>query len=196
MTVNEMFYERYPAAVLEHQIQVRPFNAEKTKNMRGLNPEGKILLDQALSCYYFNSIFVQILTSWSQFLAWSFGRQTLCLKWGKHFSSALYASSALLWKLTGAELPNLLCAPVVTLIIASHWCIIGPSSLISKWLNCKSLLVISFIENCLNSDYMSGILYRWYAGRSDASHCCFVCSQWFSWCGTTRRSCYCDWLVK
>lgn len=39
MTVNEMFYERYPAAVLEHQIQVRPYNAEKTKNMRSLNPE-------------------------------------------------------------------------------------------------------------------------------------------------------------
>ncbi|KAJ8935380.1 hypothetical protein NQ314_012791 [Rhamnusium bicolor] len=39
MTVNEMFYERYPAGVLEHQIQVRPFNAEKTKNMRSLNPE-------------------------------------------------------------------------------------------------------------------------------------------------------------
>lgn len=42
MTVNEMFYERYPAAVLEHQIQVRPFNAEKTRNMRSLNPEGTI----------------------------------------------------------------------------------------------------------------------------------------------------------
>lgn len=40
MTINEMFYERFPAAVLEHQIQVRPFNAEKTKNMRALNPEG------------------------------------------------------------------------------------------------------------------------------------------------------------
>lgn len=39
MTVNEMFYERYPAAVLDHQIQVRPYNAEKTKNMRSLNPE-------------------------------------------------------------------------------------------------------------------------------------------------------------
>lgn len=39
MTINEMFYERYPAAVLEHQIQVRPFNAEKTRNMRSLNPE-------------------------------------------------------------------------------------------------------------------------------------------------------------
>ncbi|KAI4468321.1 dna replication licensing factor mcm family member [Holotrichia oblita] len=39
MTVNEMFYERYPAAVLEHQIQVRPFNVEKTRNMRSLNPE-------------------------------------------------------------------------------------------------------------------------------------------------------------
>lgn len=40
MAVNEMFFERYPAAVLDHQIQVRPFNAQKTKNMRSLNPEG------------------------------------------------------------------------------------------------------------------------------------------------------------
>lgn len=40
MAVNEMFFERYPAAVLEHQIQVRPYNAEKTRNMRALNPEG------------------------------------------------------------------------------------------------------------------------------------------------------------
>lgn len=40
ITVNDMFYEKYPAAELEHQIQVRPFNAEKTKNMRALNPEG------------------------------------------------------------------------------------------------------------------------------------------------------------
>ncbi|XP_049816684.1 DNA replication licensing factor MCM4 [Schistocerca nitens] len=39
MAVNEMFFERHPAAVLEHQIQVRPFNAHKTRNMRGLNPE-------------------------------------------------------------------------------------------------------------------------------------------------------------
>lgn len=40
MTVNDMFFEKYPAAELEHQIQVRPFNAEKTRNMRALNPEG------------------------------------------------------------------------------------------------------------------------------------------------------------
>ncbi|XP_046744598.1 DNA replication licensing factor MCM4 [Diprion similis] len=39
MAANEMFFEKYPAAVLDHQIQVRPFNAAKTKNMRGLNPE-------------------------------------------------------------------------------------------------------------------------------------------------------------
>ncbi|XP_058462166.1 DNA replication licensing factor MCM4 [Malaya genurostris] len=39
VAVNEMFFERYPAAVLEHQIQVRPFNAEKTRSMRALNPE-------------------------------------------------------------------------------------------------------------------------------------------------------------
>ncbi|EDS35571.1 DNA replication licensing factor MCM4 [Culex quinquefasciatus] len=39
VAVNEMFFERYPAAILEHQIQVRPFNAEKTRSMRALNPE-------------------------------------------------------------------------------------------------------------------------------------------------------------
>lgn len=37
--VNELFFEKYPAAVLEHQIQVRPFNAPQ-RHMRDLNPEG------------------------------------------------------------------------------------------------------------------------------------------------------------
>lgn len=41
MAVNELFFERYPDSVLEHQIQVRPFNALKTRNMRSLNPEGE-----------------------------------------------------------------------------------------------------------------------------------------------------------
>lgn len=40
MAANEMFFEKYPAAVLEHQIQVRPFNSRRTKSMRELNPEG------------------------------------------------------------------------------------------------------------------------------------------------------------
>ncbi|MBN3304768.1 MCM4 factor, partial [Amia calva] len=39
MAVNEIFFERYPDSILEHQIQVRPYNALKTKNMRSLNPE-------------------------------------------------------------------------------------------------------------------------------------------------------------
>ncbi|XP_035741131.1 DNA replication licensing factor MCM4-like [Vespa mandarinia] len=39
MAANEMFFEKYPAAVLEHQIQVRPFNVSRTKSMRLLNPE-------------------------------------------------------------------------------------------------------------------------------------------------------------
>ena len=51
MTINEMFYERYPAAELEHQIQVRPFNAEKTKNMRALNPEGFFLINFCVFIY-------------------------------------------------------------------------------------------------------------------------------------------------
>ncbi|TSL82584.1 DNA replication licensing factor mcm4 [Bagarius yarrelli] len=39
MAVNELFFERFPDSVLEHQIQVRPYNALKTRNMRSLNPE-------------------------------------------------------------------------------------------------------------------------------------------------------------
>lgn len=42
MAINELYFEHYPADVLDHQIQVRPFNAEKTLNMRSLNPEGNI----------------------------------------------------------------------------------------------------------------------------------------------------------
>lgn len=40
-TVNEIFFELYPDAKLAHQIQVRPYNADKTKTMRLLNPEGE-----------------------------------------------------------------------------------------------------------------------------------------------------------
>ncbi|KPP64731.1 DNA replication licensing factor mcm4-B-like [Scleropages formosus] len=39
MAVNELFFERFPDSVIEHQIQVRPYNALKTRNMRNLNPE-------------------------------------------------------------------------------------------------------------------------------------------------------------
>ncbi|KAI4893339.1 hypothetical protein NFI96_024144 [Prochilodus magdalenae] len=39
MAVNELFFDRYPDSVLEHQIQVRPYSALKTRNMRSLNPE-------------------------------------------------------------------------------------------------------------------------------------------------------------
>ena len=39
MAVNEMFFEKFPDMVLSHQIQIRPFNADKTRNMRALNPE-------------------------------------------------------------------------------------------------------------------------------------------------------------
>uniref|UniRef100_A0A8C9WY88 DNA replication licensing factor MCM4 n=1 Tax=Sander lucioperca TaxID=283035 RepID=A0A8C9WY88_SANLU len=40
MAVNELFFERFPDSILEFQIQVRPYNALKTRNMRNLNPEG------------------------------------------------------------------------------------------------------------------------------------------------------------
>lgn len=39
MAVNEIFFTKYPEIALEHQIQIRPYNAERTKNMRSLNPE-------------------------------------------------------------------------------------------------------------------------------------------------------------
>ncbi|XP_071957644.1 DNA replication licensing factor mcm4-A-like [Antedon mediterranea] len=39
MAVNELFFDRYPDTQLEHQVQVRTYNAEETKNMRMLNPE-------------------------------------------------------------------------------------------------------------------------------------------------------------
>ncbi|RXN24671.1 DNA replication licensing factor mcm4 [Labeo rohita] len=39
MAVNELFFDRFPDSVLEHQIQVRPYSALKTRNMRALNPE-------------------------------------------------------------------------------------------------------------------------------------------------------------
>ena len=37
---------RYPDIDLRHQIQVRPFNADKTANMRSLNPED---IDQVIT---------------------------------------------------------------------------------------------------------------------------------------------------
>lgn len=46
MAINELFFDKFPAAVLEHQIQIRPYNAEKTRNMRSLNPED---IDQLIS---------------------------------------------------------------------------------------------------------------------------------------------------
>ena len=41
-----MFFEKYPAAVLEHQIQVRPFNVARTTSMRLLNPDN---IDQLIT---------------------------------------------------------------------------------------------------------------------------------------------------
>ena len=40
IVINELYFETYAFDEIEHQIQVRPFNAEKTRNMRALNPEG------------------------------------------------------------------------------------------------------------------------------------------------------------
>ncbi|TFK11355.1 cyclic nucleotide-gated cation channel beta-3 [Platysternon megacephalum] len=37
MAANEIFFDRYPDSILEHQIQVRPYNALKTRNMRNID---------------------------------------------------------------------------------------------------------------------------------------------------------------
>jgi len=39
MAVGEIYTEKYPDSELRHQIQVRPFNADKTANMRSLDPQ-------------------------------------------------------------------------------------------------------------------------------------------------------------
>ncbi|EGI59140.1 PREDICTED: DNA replication licensing factor MCM4 [Acromyrmex echinatior] len=39
LTANEIFFEKFPGAALEHSIQVRPYNVTRTTSMRLLNPE-------------------------------------------------------------------------------------------------------------------------------------------------------------
>lgn len=59
MAVNEIFFDRYPDSILEHQIQVRPFNALKTKNMRNLNPEGNIFNSRKIPYMEVKSYFLK-----------------------------------------------------------------------------------------------------------------------------------------
>ena len=61
MTVNELFFDKYPDVILPHQIQVRPFNADKTKNMRALNPEGIAIDLLTFSSAYYQ--FIEMLVS-------------------------------------------------------------------------------------------------------------------------------------
>jgi DNA replication licensing factor MCM4 len=44
MAANDIFREQHPNIVLPHSIYVKPFNAEKTQNMRELSPEGEHFL--------------------------------------------------------------------------------------------------------------------------------------------------------
>ncbi|KAF6205854.1 hypothetical protein GE061_020028 [Apolygus lucorum] len=39
LTANEIYFNLHPDAILNQQIQIRPFNVEKCRNMRNLNPE-------------------------------------------------------------------------------------------------------------------------------------------------------------
>lgn len=40
MAANDLLLAVYPDSQLEKLIEVRPYNADRTKNMRSLNPEG------------------------------------------------------------------------------------------------------------------------------------------------------------
>ena len=60
MAINELFNEKHQGTVLEHQIQVRTFNVDKTKNMRSLNPEDidqMITISGMLSNFFLSKIF-------------------------------------------------------------------------------------------------------------------------------------------
>ena len=48
MAANQLFSAQFPDVELVHQIQVRPYNADKTKNMRSLNPED---IDQLITIH-------------------------------------------------------------------------------------------------------------------------------------------------
>lgn len=42
MAVCDLFMETYPQCqTVEKMLEIRPYNADKTKNMRSLNPEGQ-----------------------------------------------------------------------------------------------------------------------------------------------------------
>lgn len=48
MAACDLFMETYPNnQTVEKMLEIRPYNADKTKNMRSLNPEG----NSTISCY-------------------------------------------------------------------------------------------------------------------------------------------------
>lgn len=47
---NTLFDEKYPDARIPYQIQIRPFNADRTRNMRDLNPEGIFSVSKDTPC--------------------------------------------------------------------------------------------------------------------------------------------------
>lgn len=49
--VNEIFFTEYPNTKLVHQIHVRPYNADKSKTMRLLDPEGIFCSTEFLTLY-------------------------------------------------------------------------------------------------------------------------------------------------
>jgi len=71
MAINELFFEKHPAAVLEHQIQIRPFNSDVTTSMRNLNPEGVLNQYFNLDFNYLNNpnklkeTFIHVILMWS-----------------------------------------------------------------------------------------------------------------------------------
>lgn len=61
-----MFFDKHNDVTLEHEIQVRPFNAGESKNMRSLNPEGSssylIIIHFCLNMFFFHKDIDKLIT--------------------------------------------------------------------------------------------------------------------------------------
>lgn len=136
MTVNELFFEKYPDVILPHQIQVRPYCVDKTKNMRSLNPEGNShsFFLRVHHCLITEPIFCQqTLINSSASVEWSSEPATSFPKCVKLSSGATCATIPLLLKWTVAAFLSPLFAQCAILAILSPSSTIARNSLIVKW---------------------------------------------------------------
>ena len=152
MTVNEIFNEQYHKA-LPSPIEVRPFNAEKTRSMRALNPQdvdqlisvvGMVTRTTALIPEMRQGFFQCFVCDYVVSHLWSVG-----LFFFKHECNSLKALTVLFnfskfrWKmkLIEAALKSRWCAQIVSRSTASISSTIGLSSWTNKSLSSRNLQV-------------------------------------------------------